>query len=102
MVGDVNHDITREKTHAMSTTSYEVTKAQFNRTVSDLREIAGERGIVQLMDSTFYFFGSEIATLRLLKKYRKDETARAEYSVNRATSFFSFTISNFSGEFIAE
>lgn len=75
-----------------------ITEAQFRRTVRELEKHAGEKATeVRFFDSTFYFFGSEIATLRLLKAYRNTTEATAGYSSNLKTFYFSLGTPNFTG-----
>lgn len=44
---------------------------------------------IRSIGGCLYAFGSEVATLRLLKKYRESKNARADYSVNLRTFYFS-------------
>lgn len=60
----------------------QLSKAQFDRTVYDFTRYAEEKGQVEFFGSAFYFFGSELATLRLLRKYRNCETATQDFSRN--------------------
>ena len=75
-----------------------ITEAQFKRTVKELEKHAGEKATeVRFFDSTFYFFGSEIATLRLLKAYRDTKEATAGYSSNLRMFYFSLGTPSFTG-----
>jgi hypothetical protein len=42
-----------------------------------------------IVNNTFYAYGSELACLRLLKEFRNNEYARQSYSDNLETHFFS-------------
>lgn len=79
-----------------------ITKAQFDRTVSDLRSYAQEHGKVHIINSTFYFFGSELAVLRLLKAYRHNKDARVDFSLNCNSHFFALDCPSFYGSMTAE
>lgn len=67
----------------------DMTKNQLARIGKDLAGIAGEPCDVIEIKGTIYLFGSELATLRLLQKYRECSNARAGYSTNRETYYFS-------------
>ena len=77
-----------------------LTSAQFDRLVDDWRRIAGERGQVRFSSRAFWFFGSELATLRLLKKYRSSDepVARQGYSENLLCHYFVLETPSLSGE----
>jgi hypothetical protein len=70
-----------------------VTSSQAKRLKSDWEKIAKEGIEVEEIKGTFYGFGSELATLRLLKKYTANgQTAnkkiKADYSNGRNSHFF--------------
>ena len=65
-----------------------ITKNQIERVKQDFEAIAKEPLAVEHIDGMLYAFGSELATLRLLKKYREVSAAEARYSSNRASFYF--------------
>jgi hypothetical protein len=65
-----------------------ITQAQLNRAEKMLRGIAAESVTVELYDSALWVFGSELATLRLLVKYRECTSANAGYSKNLNSFYF--------------
>ena len=69
-----------------------ITEAQFERMVKDLNDYAGEAVVVETINDTVYAYGSELATLRILMKYRTVEHARQGYSVNLKTHYFSLDL----------
>ncbi len=66
-----------------------MTEIQLERIGKDLAGMAGEPCYVEDIKGTVYLFGSELATLRCLQKYRDCKNARASYSVNRKEFYFS-------------
>lgn len=82
----------------------QVDEIRFARLVRDFREHAQESGAVELSGSTFYFYGSEVATLRLLKQYRHCDPAkhRAEFSKNLGVHFFALDCPTLAGSFRVE
>ena len=78
-----------------------MTQAGFNRTSQMFQEIAGQEQkiTVEFFDSAFWVFGSELATLRLLKKYRECDNARQNYSDNIDSFYFVLDMPGWSGEF---
>ena len=69
-----------------------MTEAQLKRLSKDLNEYAGEAVTVKQISGAIYAFGSELATLRILMKYRTVEKARQGYSENLKTHYFSLDI----------
>lgn len=65
-----------------------ITQSQIERVSEDLEYRAGEEVEVEFMDGAFWVFGSELATLRLLKKYRHNDNARQDYSENLESFYF--------------
>ena len=58
------------------------------------KEIAKEEGTIEKIDNTYYFFGSELATLRLYRRYAavlEVNKLNHAYSSNLKTWFFSLT-----------
>lgn len=58
------------------------------RVKKDWSIMAGEKIDVNQINNTLYGFGSELATLRLLKAYRYADKARQGYSENLGTFYF--------------
>ena len=58
------------------------------RVKRDWERIAGETLQVQQLTGAVYAFGSELATLRLLKEYRQSSGATANHSENRDAFYF--------------
>lgn len=58
------------------------------RVARDWKEYASEPVQVEYIGGAFYGFGSELATLRLLKRYRTTDKATQGYSKNRSTFYF--------------
>lgn len=78
---------------------FKITEAQFKRTVKELEKHAGEKATeIRFDDGAFYFFGSELATLRLLKTYRNTPDADASYSKNLRTFYFYLAAPSFHGQ----
>lgn len=73
----------------------EVTQSQIDRTCQMFQQFAGydEEILVEFIKGTFYVFGSELATLRLLKKYRDSKNCRQNYSENQGSFYFSLETS---------
>lgn len=65
-----------------------MTENQLKRVQQDFKVIAGEEMEVENIQGVIYAFGSEVATLRLLKQYRHVPKARAEYSENMKSHYF--------------
>jgi len=68
------------------------TTAQLNRTKTDWTNYSNESIELEYIKGTIYGFGSELATLRLLAKYRNCKNARIGYSTNLSTHFFALDI----------
>ena len=66
-----------------------MTKAQIAYIEKYLNSEAGEKGEVEDIKGCIYYFGSELATLRLLKHYRGNDNARQGWSENLDTFYFS-------------
>jgi hypothetical protein len=79
------------------TVAREVTKNQFARTVEMFAEIAKEKVSVRLTDGEFWVYGSELATLRIFKKYAGCDDVSQGHSANLNTFYFRISTS-FSGE----
>lgn len=77
--------------------SNEITKAQFNRTVKMFNEMAGENMHVRFFSGAFWVFGSELATLRIAKKYSNCNDVSQGYSANLSAHYFKLETS-FTGE----
>lgn len=71
-------------------TMSKITEAQFDRVVATFRKTAGENGKVRYSRWAFWYFGSELATLRLLKAYRynPEDLARQGHSENLKCHYF--------------
>lgn len=67
----------------------EITEQFLARVSTDFNQYAQEEGKTEAIKGTFYYFGSEIATLRLLKVYRLNPKARQGWSPNLGTYYFS-------------
>jgi hypothetical protein len=65
-----------------------MTENQIKRVTEDFCKMAKEEVRVENIGGVIYAFGSEVATLRLLKQYRHVPQARAEYSENLKTHYF--------------
>lgn len=66
-----------------------MSQAQTQRVRDEFTRRASEPVTVEEIGGTFYAFGSELATLRLLKAYRHcGERADAGYSDNRESFYF--------------
>ncbi len=76
----------------------ELSPIQFCRIVRDLRRIAKEEGAVRWIKGGMYFFGSEVANLRLLAHHRKSDDARQGYSTNLGIHYFCLEMKNLTGE----
>ena len=59
----------------------------------EINGIAGEECECREIGGAFYMFGSELATLRCLKVYRNCKNARAGWSENLNTFYFSLETS---------
>ena len=66
-----------------------ITERQIESARLDLGRIAKENVIVEVIGSTIYAYCSEIASLRLLKTYRKADNADCGFSENLNTFYFS-------------
>ena len=77
--------------------SNEITTAQFNRTVKMFNNMAGENMHVCFFSGAFWVFGSELATLRIAKKYTNAEGTNQGFSANLDTYYFKLETS-FTGE----
>lgn len=67
------------------------TETVLKRYTQEFQKHAGDEAItVELISGVPYAFGSELATLRLLKVYRHcGDRARQDYSTNMGTFYFS-------------
>lgn len=78
---------------------FEITRAQFERTVKELEKHAKEKATeIRFDDGAFYFFGSELATLRLFKAYQNTPGIGADYSKNLGTFYFFLAVPHFYGQ----
>jgi hypothetical protein len=57
-------------------------------TAKMMNEYAGEEGTVENIKGTYYYFGSELACLRLVNKYRWCKFAYSGYSETRKSFYF--------------
>jgi hypothetical protein len=64
------------------------TPSQITRFARDVSALAREEMEVEYISGTYYCFGSELATLRLLKLYRKSEKADQGFSHNLKKFYF--------------
>ena len=69
-----------------------ITESQLERISKDLNNYASEAVKIELINDTVYAYGSELATLRILMKYRTVERARQGYSENLKTHYFSLDL----------
>ena len=76
-----------------------MTQSGFDSTVKMFREVSGEQVHVEFFASAFWVLGSELATLRLLKKYRNNRDASQGYSENRESFYFMLDMEGWVGEF---
>lgn len=65
-----------------------MTAAQIARTQNDWARIANEPVRVEVIGAAIYGFASELATLRLLKKYRNSSNTDCGYSANLESFYF--------------
>lgn len=65
-----------------------LTQRQIEATQKDLENICKENVQLEVICETIYAYCSELASLRLLKAYRKSENADAGYSENLKTFYF--------------
>ena len=67
-----------------------LTSAQLDRIKNDWEHISGESLEFEIMQGFVYGFGSELATLRLHKKYGKFNSSKADsgYSISLKTHYF--------------
>lgn len=70
----------------------QVTESQLARVKQDWDMWTKEDIKVELCNDTIYGFCSEIASLRLLKKYRECSKAKSFYASNRETYVFALEI----------
>ena len=66
----------------------EITASQLARLKQDCESIARESLKVESISRTFYAYGTELACLRLLHRYRDCRGAAASYSENLNTWYF--------------
>ena len=76
----------------MSEHPVKITKAAFERTVGDLRQIAGEPVTVRFMSNAFWAFGSELASLRLLAKHRNLSTEKVRHGFSESLKMHYFVL----------
>lgn len=63
--------------------------AQIDRVQNEWSKLAGEPVTVENIDLDFYAFGSELACLRLLNKFKNSpDEMKVEFSANKKTWFF--------------
>ncbi len=67
----------------------ENTKRLEIRAAQEWTRLAQETVTVEVISGHMYAFGSELATLRLFKKFHKSEGVDCGYSVNLKTYYFS-------------
>lgn len=68
---------------------------KLTRIKKDWERIAGEKVEVELTNEYIYGFGSELATLRIFKKYRYCENFSQDYNKNINKFFVSLDISKY-------
>jgi hypothetical protein len=78
----LNDFLKKEKLVEMSDQQLDKIKKMWEAKAKEKLEIEDIKG-------TVYAFGSEVATLRLLKEYRTNKKARADYSTNMKKFYFS-------------
>ena len=61
---------------------------QTERIKKDWESYAKEKLEVEQLSGAVYAYGSELATLRLLKKYWGNKKVKQDYSTNKKTFFF--------------
>jgi hypothetical protein len=66
----------------------EFTESQIKGVNRDWNKLAGETVRVEVIKRTFYAFGTELASLRLLKAHRNYPQADSGYSENLKTFYF--------------
>jgi len=67
----------------------EATDAQLKRAEKDFQKYAGDEKItIEEINDTIYVYGSELATLRIFKKYHKGNSVVQGYSKNLKTFYF--------------
>jgi len=72
-----------------------ITESMIKRAKNDFAYIAKEAVEVEHIKGTLYVFGSELATLRLFRKYntaKRNEKTRQAYSPNLKTWYFSLDV----------
>jgi len=69
-----------------------ITNNRIQRLTDNYSNIAKEAVSVEIINDVIYVFGSELATLKLLKKFRNSKNARQDYSVNLETFYFSLDL----------
>ena len=69
-----------------------ITNNQIKRLVDNYSNIAKEAVTVEIIVETIYVFGSELATLKLLKKFNKAKNVNQGYSENLETFYFSIDL----------
>lgn len=67
------------------------TKEQIARVQKDWSEYANEPVRVEEIGGTFYGFGSELATLRIYRKYGGPDNVTQGFSKNLGSFYFSLT-----------
>lgn len=67
-----------------------MTAQMIERSRMDMQGYAGDQPItVESAPGALYVFGSELATLRILKKYRESKSVRHDWSENLQTWYIS-------------
>jgi hypothetical protein len=69
-----------------------ITQSQLETLKNDLERIASETITIEVIHDVIYVYCSEIASLRLLKAYRKAKNADAGFSENLNTFFFNIDL----------
>ena len=70
-----------------------ITEERLNRLAADWKSYANEPISMDTNGSTvIYGFGSELATLRIMKKYREAKNVRHEWSDSRQSWFVSLRV----------
>lgn len=61
---------------------------RIERLTKQMEKFAGECVTVEEITGNYYVFGSELATLRIYRKYKDCKNVNQGYSANRETFYF--------------
>lgn len=73
-------------------TTSEISPAVINSLNSDWNRAAQEKVSVEIVGNTIYGFGSELAVLRIMMGYRKQDNARVGFSAGYGLHFFALDV----------